>query len=69
MLGDGGGKPPAINGVKPVRPTSGVRPVRTNELSNAKLREGVAWFAGPASIAGERGPERKEDARPHDPNP
>jgi len=37
VLGVGGGKepPPAIRGVKPVLETSGVRPVLTNELSNA----------------------------------
>lgn len=72
VLGDGGGKPPGppIRGVRPVRLTSGVNPVRTNELSKApRPSEGVCCDAGPASIAGDRGPERSEEARPHDPKP
>lgn len=72
VLGDGGGKPPGppIRGVSPVLLTSGVNPVRTNELSNAPSpKDGVCCEAGPASIAGDRGPERREEARPHDPKP
>lgn len=59
VLGDGGGKEigPARRGVRPepgVRPVRGVRPV-------LKSAEDDGWGScGPASIAGERGPARRE---------
>jgi len=58
VLGDGGGKEigPARRGVRPepgVRPVRGVRPV-------LKSAEDGCGSCGPASIAGERGPARRE---------
>lgn len=59
VLGDGGGKEigPARRGVSPepgVRPVRGVRPV----LKSAEEDGCGSW--GPASMAGERGPARRE---------
>ena len=59
VLGDGGGKEigPARRGVSPepgVRPVRGVRPV----LNSAE--EDGCGSCGPASMAGERGPARRE---------
>lgn len=76
VFGDGGGKetgPPRI-GVRPVpgvRPVRGVRPVL--KVFGSKAMDGLAlpsaWGCwGPASIAGDRGPERREFAREDDVN-
>ena len=72
VLGDGGGKetgPPT----RGVRPLEGVRPVRPKEVEVSKLVMGIraccccccgcCGCCGPGSIAGERGPERREPAR------
>lgn len=59
VLGDGGGKEigPARRGVSPepgVRPVRGVRPVLKS------VEEDGCGSCGPASMAGERGPARRE---------
>jgi hypothetical protein len=59
VLGDGGGKDigPARRGVSPepgVRPVRGVRPVLNS------VEEDGCGSCGPASMAGERGPARRE---------
>jgi hypothetical protein len=59
VFGDGGGKEigPARRGVSPepgVRPVRGVRPVLNS------VEEGGCGSCGPASMAGERGPARRE---------
>lgn len=75
VLGDGGGNDvgPPMSGVSPVRLTSGVSPVRmTSKLDPGPLitpwwvpeaplgcAEAGEYWAGPASIAGERGPARR----------
>lgn len=73
VLGEGGGKEtgpptrgvrpvPGVNPVRGVRPVRGVSPVR-NEVSKGiwEAESEPCW--GPASIAGERGPARRELAR------
>ena len=52
---------PGVSPVRGVRPVLGVRPVRKEEGSNwIEDLSFVLLFCGPASIAGERGPARRE---------
>ena len=62
VLGDGGGKEigPARRGVRPVpgvRPVRGVRPVLKS------VEEDECGSCGPASMAGDKGPARREFER------
>lgn len=72
--GEGGGKDPIlllISGVRPVlgvRPVRGVSPVRKLFGSKARVDWPVAPCCGPASIAGESGPERRELANEDEEN-
>lgn len=60
VFGLGGGKDvgPPMSGVRPVRLTSGVRPERM--LSKSEVPE---YCCGPASMAGDSGPDRRDPAR------
>lgn len=75
VFGDGGGKEtgPPMSGVRPVpgvKPVRGVSPVRKLLGSNGRGAPGACPFAsrGPASIAGESGPDRSELAKDDDEN-
>lgn len=73
VFGDGGGKEtgpptrgvkpvPGVNPVRGVRPVRGVKPVR-KEVSKGKWDAESEPCCGPASMAGESGPARREFAR------
>lgn len=70
VFGEGGGKDtgpptrgvrpvPGVNPVRGVRPVRGVKPVR-NEVSKGICEAESEPCCGPANIAGERGPARRE---------
>ena len=71
--GEGGGKTDPMIGVSPVpgvKPVRGVSPVR--KVAGSKLGSGWSLLLfgwGPASIAGERGPDLSELDKPADEKP